>query len=302
MRCGIRLGPSESGIAVISDDGEFVYETSFMTNDTYADLLLQLGSELKTCKDNYDIKMPVGISVKGHETPSTGMITSIHHPLIAQKILRRDLQAALNHPVFVASDGQCLAVAARTILKLNNKPTIFALSLDQFVCGGIMIADKLLCGAHGLAGDWGHLSLPWPLEFEMDGRICVCGRTGCLEHFVSLQGLSHDYELLTGKKLTAENILKQAENGDIVAESAMQVIEDRIARGLAMVISFLDPDIIAIDGILVEGQRLLINIPRKWPGYIRASVNNDILVSLRCTGLKATQLYLHGAANLANYN
>ena len=104
------------------------------------------------------------------------------------------------------------------MLELDNKLTIFALSLDQSVCGGIIVSDKLLFGPHGLAGGWGHLSLPWPLDHEMEGRVCGCGRTGCLEHFVSLEGLSHDYELLTGNKLTAENIIKQAETGDIVAK------------------------------------------------------------------------------------
>ena len=301
MKCGIRLSPCENSIAVITSDGDTVYSSSFKPADTYSELLVQLVSELKHCSDKYNIKLPVGISVKGHETTSTGMIKTLHHPLIAQKTLRCDLQAALNHSVLVASDGQCLAVAARSILRLDNKLTIFALSLDQFVTGGIIISDKLLSGPHGLAGDWGHLSLPWPVDHELEGRICVCGRTGCLEHFVSLEALSRDYELLTGNKLTAENIIKQAETGDIVAESAMQVIEDRISRGLAMVIGLLDPDIILIGGMLAESDRLFTNIPRKWPGYIRSSVNSDILVPLRSSNPCPDYLYLHGAAHLCDY-
>ena len=58
--------------------------------------------------------------VKGYETTSTGLITSLHHPQLVQKMLRRDLQAALNHYVRVASDGQCLAMAAKSALKLDN--------------------------------------------------------------------------------------------------------------------------------------------------------------------------------------
>ena len=229
------------------------------------------------------------------------MITSLYHPLIDKKTLRRDLQAALNHSILVASDDQCLAVAGRSMLQLDNKPTIFALSLDQFVSGGIIVSNKLLSGPHGLAGDWGHLSLPWPVDHELEGRICVCGRTGCLEHFVSLEGLSYDYELLTGNKSTAENIIKQAETGNIVAEAAIQVIEDRISRGLAMVIGLLDPDIILIGGMLAKSERLFTNIPRKWPSYIRSSVNSDILVPLRTSNPCPDHLYLHGAAHLHNY-
>ena len=76
-------------------------------------------------------------------------------PLISQKTLRRDLQAALNHSVLVASNSQRLAVAARSVLELDYKLTIFALSLDQSVWEGVsfIVSDKLHSGPHGLAGD-----------------------------------------------------------------------------------------------------------------------------------------------------
>ncbi len=140
------------------------------------------------------------------------------------------------------------------------------------------------------------------MDCETDGRVCICGRTGCLEHFVSLEGLSYDYELLTGSKLTAEKIIEQADSGDIIAESAIQVLEDRIARGLAMVIGLLDPNVIFIGGVLAESQRMITNIPRKWPGYLRASVDSDILVTLRNSYPRQHHLYLHGAAHLCDYS
>ena len=174
MKCGIRLSPCENSIAVITDDGDFVYHSSFKPTDTYSELLVQLESALKHCSNKYDIKLPVGVSIKGHETTSTGMITSLHHPLIAQKTLRRDLQAALKHSILVASDGQCLAVAARSMLQLHNKQTIFALSLDQSVCGGVIVSDKLLFGPHGLAETWDICHFPgrWIVNWK-DGYVFV---------------------------------------------------------------------------------------------------------------------------------
>ena len=135
----------------------------------------------------------------------------------------------------------------------------------------------------------------------MEGRICVCRRTGCLEHFFSIEGLSHDYDLLTENKLTAENIMKLAETSDIVAESAIQVIYGRISRGLAMVIGLPNPEIILIFGMLAESERLFTNIPRKWPCYIRSSVNSDVLISLPISNPCPNHLYLHGAALLCDY-
>ena len=301
MTCGIRLTPSEHSIAIISDDGDFVYQTAFPPADGYTALLPQLAGAITDACSASEISSPIGICIQGHETAADGTIKSLHHPMLDGKPLRRDLQAALNRPVIVASEGQCLASAARQQPHLSDKTTIFALSLDSFVCGGIIVNDHMLTGAHGFAGDWGHLSLPWPVDFELDGRVCLCGRTGCLEHFVNLPGLAHDYEMLTGSSLSATEIIDRAAKGDIVAESAMQVIEDRIARGLAMVIGLLDPDVIVVGGILADSPRLFTAVPRKWPGYIRISKANNILRPICEDGQTRTDSYLIGAAGLHKY-
>ncbi len=81
------------------------------------------------------------------------------------------------------------------------------------------------------------------------------------------------------KTLSAEEIFRQAAQGDIVAESAVQIFEDRLARGLAMVINLCDPDIILLSGRMSQYDRLLVNIPRKWPGYIAGRIPNTRLIA-----------------------
>ena len=63
MKCGIRLSPLENSIAVITDDGDFVYSSSFKPADTYSELLIQLEAALKHCSDKYDIPLQIGVSV-----------------------------------------------------------------------------------------------------------------------------------------------------------------------------------------------------------------------------------------------
>jgi len=301
MNCGIRLTPSENSVAVILDDGDFVYETNQPAPDRYSDLLQGLADAVSAACLKPETNNAIGVCIQGHEQPTDGVVKSLHHPLIDGHPLRRDLQAAINRPVIVASEGQCLASAARLHPRFSDKQTVFALSLGKFVCGGIIVGEQILRGPHGLAGDWGHLSLPWPVDYELDGRECVCGKTGCLEHFVSLPGLAHDYEMLTGTSLSADTIISQAQKGDIVAESALQVIEDRIARGLAMVIGLLDPDVIVVGGVLAEQPCLFTNIPRKWPGYIRTSPANNILQPLCTDKQDGHHQYLRGAAYLNRF-
>ena len=61
MKCGIRLSPCENSIAVINDDGAFIFSSSFKPADTYSELLVQLESALKHCLDKYDILVPFGV-------------------------------------------------------------------------------------------------------------------------------------------------------------------------------------------------------------------------------------------------
>ena len=77
-----------------------------------------------------------------------------------------------------------------------------------------------------------------------------------------------DYEQAAGLKKDGQQIVIDSENGDVVAETILQTLEDRIARGLAMIINILDPDIIVLGGGLSNILRFYDNIPKKWTKYI----------------------------------
>ena len=106
----------------------------------------------------------------------------------------------------------------------------------------------------------GQVPLPWPVDYEYDGHDCWCGRTGCLETYISGTGLEHDYFRIANETATAKEIIAKAEAGDIVADSVIQVLEDRIGRGLAMIINILDPDAIVLGGGLSNIDRLYTNV------------------------------------------
>lgn len=82
------------------------------------------------------------------------------------------MQEALKYYVLVVSDGQCLDVVASSVQELDVKLTIFELSLDQSVCGGIIVSDKLLSGPHGLARDGDFCSFPgWQIMKCKEGYV-----------------------------------------------------------------------------------------------------------------------------------
>ena len=54
--------------------------------------------------------------------------------------------------------------------------------------GGIVVDGRVLTGPNAIAGEWGHNPLPWPRAGEWPGAACYCGRTGCIETFLSGPG------------------------------------------------------------------------------------------------------------------
>jgi fructokinase len=120
----------------------------------------------------------------------------------------------------------------------------------------VVVDGKVLAGPNGLAGEWGHTPLPWAAGDELPGPLCYCGKHGCLETWISGTGLANDFARVTGRDLRGEEIVAAAEKGDAEAMAALDRLEDRMARGLAVVVNILDPDVIVVGGGLSKLERL----------------------------------------------
>jgi fructokinase len=125
---------------------------------------------------------------------------------------------------------------------------VFGVIVGTGVGGGIVIGKELITGRNGIAGEWGHNPLPWKTESERLGAPCYCGKSGCVETFLSGAGLAREYRSRTGKHLTAHEIALAAASGDEGAQACLAVYQDRLARSLAVVVNLLDPDVIVLGG------------------------------------------------------
>ena len=94
------------------------------------------------------------------------------------------------------------------------------------------------------------------------------GRNGYLEGFLSLGGLENEYFKITRTKLNIQEIADAADASDLVASSVLQVLDDRMGRTTAHIINMFDPNVIILGGRIAELNRLYLNVPRKWPGYL----------------------------------
>jgi fructokinase len=112
------------------------------------------------------------------------------------------------------------------------------------------------------------MQLPWMRDEEWPGPGCFCGKTGCMEKWVSGTGFARDYKEVTGETLTSREIMEAFDLGEEKAAAAVERYEDRLARGLAQVINVLDPDIFVFGGGMSKVKRLYQDLPAKVEKYV----------------------------------
>jgi fructokinase len=179
-----------------------------------------------------------------------------------------DLSALLRRDIRIANDANCFALSEATDGAAAGAEVVFGVIVGTGTGAGIVVRGHALCGPNAIAGEWGHNPLPWPRADEQPGADCYCGKSGCIETWLSGPGMSRDYLEAGGQAVEAEQIVKRAGSGERLAKSCLQNYEDRMARSLAHVINILDPDVIVLGGGMSNIDRLYTNVPDIWGQYV----------------------------------
>ena len=289
---GLSVDASSIRAAVMTDGGDVVSSVETSTPiDNYRECLDAIATLIRPLDDAFNglAGQPTGIALPG--IVSEDSVKTSPLAWLNEKSVKFDLQAVLGRPICLFPYGGCFTFyeglhgAGLQIEHGEQDKTsgsLFGMHIDTNCYGGMVIAGKMISGANGIAGNWAHLPLPDPVPFELDGKNCWCGRTGCMEAFLSTAGLEDDYFKITGTKVTAAAIATAAGSNDIVAESSLQVLEDRLGRASAAIITLLDPQVIIVGGMVSTLDRIFEAIPRKWPGYVTAQKAVTRFVPAQC--------------------
>lgn len=210
----------------------------------------------------------IGIGIPGAISAQTGLVKNANSVWLIGHPLDRDLERALGQPVRVSNDANCFTLSEATDGAGKDSRCVFGVIIGTGTGGGIVVDGRVVEGRHRIAGEWGHNPLPWPTAAEWPGPACYCGRTGCIETFLSGPGLSGAFEQIAGERLSAADIAARAAAGDKSADAALAIYEERMGRALASVINLLDPDVIVLGGGLSNIERLYTNVPGRWKPHV----------------------------------
>lgn len=270
MRIGIDLGGTKIlGIALDRDGIERARVRVATPKESY-DAIVQAIRDLVARLETLSGAMAttIGIGIPGCLSASTGLVKGANTVALIGHPLDRDLVQALKRPVRVANDANCFALSEASDGAGVGAPVVFGVIIGTGTGGGVVVNGQIIAGANGIAGEWGHNPLPWPTDDERPGPPCYCGKSGCIETFLSGPGLAAEHRRRTGQQLGAAAIAASAEAGNLQASETMARYEQRLARSLATVINVLDPDVIVLGGGVSNIARLYRSVPDLWGRHV----------------------------------
>ena len=191
----------------------------------------------------------------------SGLIKNANSTCLNGKPLRADLQTLLQREVRLANDANCFALSEAGDGAGRGAEVVFGVILGTGVGGGIVVRGQIVRGANAIAGEWGHNPLPLPVADDLPLPACYCGRSGCIETYLSGPALARDHADRTGELLDPSQIAARATAGDPACEATLQRYEARLGRALAGIINILDPQVIVLGGGLSTLDRLYRNLP-----------------------------------------
>jgi fructokinase len=265
MRIGIDLGGTKiEGIALAANGRELARQRLAAPRHDYDATLRTIAELVAALERETGETGTVGVGMPGTLSPATGLVMNANSTWLNGRAFDRDLETLLGRELRCANDANCFALSEATDGAAQRAAVVFGVIVGTGTGGGIVVHGRVLTGPNAIAGEWGHVPLPWPRDEERPGPACYCGKSGCVETYLSGPGLSRDYRDASGRELDAAGIAARAAGGDAVAEAALERYEDRMARALATVLNVLDPDVVVLGGGLSRLVRLYDSVPRLW--------------------------------------
>ena len=245
---GIDFGGTKIEAVLLGADGETLWQQRVPNPGTYDAAVAAIAGFVVAADIAGGTPCTVGIGAPGSPSPRTGVMRNSNSLYLNGRSFSEDLAAVLGRPARLVNDANCLALSEATDGAAAGAQSVFALVIGTGVGGGIVLSGACLDGAHGIAGEIGHLPLPWPRSDELSPPPCWCGLTGCIESWVSGTGFARAAKAEHGLSLSAPEIVAAARAGDPAARAALDAYIDRLGRVLAMVANLLDPEVVVLGG------------------------------------------------------
>jgi glucokinase len=254
---GVDLGGSHVTASVVTDDGTIHRQFEQDLEDLNFEKVIEVLSERigAAIKEAGAEVAGIGIGSPGNIDARSGAV--LYSPNFGWENvpLGETLRKKFNLPVYVGNDARCATLGEYTYGIGKSTKNFVLLTLGTGIGGGIVAGGELLLGNRWGAGEVGHHQIR-----PSDGFVCACGKIGCFEAQASGTGLIRHAMAVAASfprstlldidrdKLSSKKIRKAAQAGDRHGLAAWTNFCADLSIGLANIIAFVNPEMIALGG------------------------------------------------------
>ncbi|MDO5456208.1 MAG: ROK family protein, partial [Eubacteriales bacterium] len=258
---GVDIGGTTVKIGLFSTEGKFLENWEIPTRKEESggfilpDIAEAISRKLEELNISVDDLEGVGVGVPG-PVRADGIVNKCVNLGWGVFDVRSTLSELLGGvPVEVANDANVAALGEQWNGGGKGFANVVMVTLGTGVGGGIIIGGRILNGAHGAAGEIGHLKVN-----DNETEVCGCGKKGCLEQYASATGVvritkrglaaneSADTPLRSLPEITAKDVFDYAKTGDRFSLDMVDEMGTLLGEALAHITCVVDPDVVVIGG------------------------------------------------------
>lgn len=268
---GIDIGGTNTVFGIVDARGAVIASSSIKTlkhsdvND-YINELYEEVTRLLVANDAVEKIHGIGVGAP-NANYYTGMIERlVNIPWPTPLPMAQLLSDKFGVPVAITNDANAAAIGEMTYGAARGLKDFIMITLGTGVGSGIVINGQLVYGHDGFAGELGHVIMK-----RNNGRLCGCGRTGCLEAYCSATGVARTarefLEIRTEpstlrnlpiEQITSKDVYDAAVNGDKLANEIFEYTGNILGEAFADFTVFSSPEAIILFGGLAKSGELLM--------------------------------------------
>ena len=238
----------------------------------------------------------IGIGMPGFVDVKKGINYSFFN-LKENESITKNIEAAIKIPVFIDNDSSLIALAELRFGTARGKKNAMVINIGWGIGLGLILNGALYRGHEGFAGEFSHI------PFFINGKLCSCGKVGCLETETSLLLIIEKVRagiklgrlskisaaLLDDIELASEVIVKAVQGGDQFAIEILSEAGYKIGKGVAVLIHLLNPSTIILSGRGAPAGKI-------WEAPIQQALNDHCIPRLyQNTSIEISTLGINAA-------
>ena len=256
MRIGIIIGSHEIQIGIVNDQQQLIDLEKYKMDPLKQplEILEDVANRTLALLDKNHITLDqcigAGVGIPGTIDRKAGKVVYSNNMQWEDVPVAKELGKVILCPVRIANDADCAALGETIAGAGIDVDDLAMFTVGNGVGGGLIINGEVFEGGMIGGSEVGHMSI------QSHGRLCTCGRKGCLEAYASIPSLMRDIAEKTGKEMMPKEIFASRDNKQI--QEVLDTYTEYLGTGIVNIVNLYRPQLIILGGAISKYAAILV--------------------------------------------